>query len=262
MSYLITELNIYPVKSLGGISVSQANAMFAGFQYDRRWMLLDQDYKFITQREIPQLALFRPAFDDDSLMINYQDEQLKIGTDQSTSEKISTLVWDDLAETVMVGNEANDWFSDMLGRKVMMVKIQSEAGRMHHNKNRDINISVSLADGYPYLVVGSASLDLLNSKLIKQVPMNRFRPNIVLSTQIAHEEDTWANCKTGDVNFLNMKPCGRCNIVTIDQSSAVVNNESLNVLNSYRKSGNSVLFGTNMMCTNEGVIRVGDEFYT
>ena len=262
MSHIITELNIYPVKSLGGTSVPQAKALFAGFQYDRRWMLLDADHKFITQREIPQLALFRPALEDDCLKICFNADVLTVGIDESTSEQILTQVWDDRAETIIVSHEANDWFSSLLGRKVIMVKIQNEDGRTHHNKKRDIHLSVSLADGYPYLAVGSASLDLLNSKLKNPVPMSRFRPNIVLSTQLPHEEDTWGSCQAGDVHFLNMKPCGRCMIVTIDQDTAAINNETLKTLNVYRKSGNSVLFGTNMMCTNEGLVKVGDIFYT
>ncbi len=261
MSSLVSELIIYPVKSLGGISVSQSKALYAGFEHDRRWMLLDEHNTFITQREIPQLALFKPTIEDDDLVISYQNQALKVGKEQRTSDTIITKVWDDAAATVRVGKDADEWFSDLLRRKVKMVRIKSDHGRQHHNKNKDINISVSLADGYPFLVTGSASLDLLNSKLISPVPMNRFRPNIVLSTLDPHEEDSWDNCRVGEVNFLNMKPCGRCSIVTIDQNNATINNETLKILNTYRKSGNSVLFGTNMICTNEGVIRVGDEWF-
>jgi uncharacterized protein len=262
MSYKVKSLHIYPVKSLAGISVPHAKALFAGFEHDRRWMLLDENHKFITQREEPKLALFIPSLHPNSLEIQYQNELLTVGFDQRKADTISTQVWDDTAATVVVSDEANEWFSKMLGRKVILVKIHSEVGRVHHSINKNVDLPVSLADGYPYLVAGTASLDLLNSKLIEPVPMDRFRPNIVLETTNAHEEDNWAEGKLGNVNFQNMKPCGRCTVITIDQSNAKINNETLRILNTYRKSGNSVLFGTNMMCTNEGIVKVGDDFFT
>lgn len=259
MKLIVKELWTFPVKSMGGISMSQAKALKAGFEYDRRWMLLDHENKFITQRQVPELALFKTSIGDGQLTLTYRRESYHIGLEEHTSEKINTKVWDDDASTMTVSPMVDEWLSDALKMKVRLVKICNDQSRIHHNKNHDIHIPVSLADGYPYLVAGTASLDLLNSKLDAPIQMSRFRPNIVVDTTEAHEEDTWIECKAGTAEFLNMKPCGRCTMITIDQNTAHINNEPLKILNQYRKSQNSVLFGTNMMCTKEGLVTVGDE---
>jgi len=258
MTRVVSSLIIYPVKSLAGINTLQANAMQAGFEHDRRWMLLDENNVFMTQRDMPQMALFIPEINEDSLSVHFKNESISFDLKEMTGEIISTKVWDDNAETQIVSKLASEWFSDQLGRRIKLVKIKSEESRSHYNTLRHIDIPVSLADGYPYLLTGEESLNNLNSKLEKNVPMNRFRPNIVVTTTVAHEEDQWENIAIGEAGFKNMKPCGRCTMVTIDQSTGLSNNETLKVLNTYRKSGNSVLFGTNMMCTKEGKVTVGD----
>jgi len=258
MTPVISSLIIYPVKSLAGINTKQANAMKAGFEHDRRWMLLDENNKFLTQRDIPQMALFVPEIKENSISVHFKNESITFDLSVVTGEIISTKVWDDKAETQVVSNSTNEWFSDQLSRKIKLVKIKSELSRNHYNTLKDIDMPVSLADGYPYLVTGEESLNNLNKKLLDSVPMNRFRPNIVVKTTIPHEEDLWENISMGATVFKNMKPCGRCSIITIDQSTGISNNETLRVLNTYRKSGNSVLFGTNMMCLKEGVVTVGD----
>jgi uncharacterized protein YcbX len=259
MKLIVKELWIYPVKSMGGISMSEAKALRAGFEYDRRWMLLDHENKFITQRQVPELALFKTSISDGQLTLTYNNHSYHIRVDEHTSENINTNVWEDDASTMRVSPLVDEWLGDALKMKVRLVKICNEQSRIHHNKNHDIHLPVSLADGYPYLVAGTASLDLLNNKLDAPIQMSRFRPNIVVVTTEAHEEDIWKECKTGTAEFLNMKPCGRCTMITIDQNTAQINNEPLKILNQYRKSLNSVLFGTNMMCTKEGLVTVGDE---
>ena len=258
MSRIVSSLFIYPIKSLAGINIRQANALKAGFEHDRRWMLLDENNVFLTQRELPQMALFIPEIAENILSVRYKNEILAFDLNESTGDFIKTKVFDDVAETLMVSIAANEWFSDQLNRKIKLVKIKSEQSRNHFSTLKHIDIPVSLADGYPYLLAGEESLNYLNSKLEKMVPMNRFRPNIVVTTTVPHEEDQWENISIGEAMFNNIKPCGRCNIVTIDQSTGISNNETLKVLNTYRKSRNSVLFGTNMMCTKEGTVTIGD----
>lgn len=258
MNQVVSSLFVYPIKSLAGINVFQANALKAGFEHDRRWMLLDENNGFVTQRNLPQMALFIPEIRENFLSVHYNNENISFDLSETTGEIIITKVFDDAAETLMVSNRANEWFSDQLNRKIKLVKIKSEQSRNHYSTLKHIDIPVSLADGYPYLLAGEISLYNLNTKLEKSIPMNRFRPNIVVTTTVPHEEDFWENISIGNAIFKNMKPCGRCTIVTIDQATGIINNETLKVLNTYRKSGNSVLFGTNMMCTKEGLVSVGD----
>jgi len=258
MNQVVSSLFVYPIKSLAGISVFQAKALKAGFEHDRRWMLLDENNCFLTQRDLPQMALFIPEIRDFILSVHYNNENLSFDLSETTGEIIITKVFDDVAETFIVSNSANEWFSDQLNRKIKLVKLKSEQSRNHYSTLKNIDIPVSLADGYPYLLAGEISLNNLNTKLEKSVSMSRFRPNIVVTTTLPHEEDLWENISIGKAIFKNMKPCGRCTIVTIDQTTGIINNETLKVLNIYRKSGNSVLFGTNMMCTKEGLVSVGD----
>jgi len=261
MSYVVSDVIVYPIKSLAGIQTNQAKALKAGFEYDRRWMLLDKNNVFLTQRHLPQLALFIPEINSTNLSVRFNNESFSFALNETTEVMIQTKVFDDQAETLMVSKDANEWFSDQLKIEIKLVKLKSEQSRIHHSSVKLIDIPVSLADGYPYLLAGTESLNHLNTKLEKSVPMNRFRPNIVVTTTVPHEEDMWDKVSIGTAIFKNIKPCGRCMIVTIDQSTGISNKETLKILNTYRKSGNSVLFGTNLMCTKEGVVSVGDPIF-
>ena len=239
MMYTIKELVIYPIKGLAGISVEKANALPAGFEYDRRWMLIDEANKFVTQRTQPKMALFISEIKEGKLFVSYQDKSISFDLHETLNDEvIKTKVWDDDALVQLVSNDASAWFSEMLGQQVDLVRILDDNARIHHNSTKNIDIHVSLADGYPYLIAGTESLQYLNQKLSEPIEMNRFRPNIIVVTTEAHEEDTWNKIKIGSASFLNIKPCARCNVITINQ--------------------NSVLFGTNVMCTSDGIVSVGD----
>lgn len=259
MTHRVTDIIIYPIKGMAGISVEKAQAFAEGFQYDRRWMLIDQDLKFVTQRTKPIIALFETSLHNDQVGIRYRDQSFIFSSHDVIDEVIHTKVWDDHAITQAVSREADEWFSDLLDQKVKLVKLASQDSRKHHSSATNKSYPVNLADGYPYLVIGDESLRMLNEKLEVKVPMNRFRPNIVVTTSTAHEEDRWQAFKLGSTSFTNIKPCSRCTVVTIDQATAQVNNETLRVLNTYRKENNSVLFGTNVVCKVPGVVAVGDK---
>ncbi|MFZ1750410.1 MAG: MOSC N-terminal beta barrel domain-containing protein [Saprospiraceae bacterium] len=257
--HTITDIIIYPIKGLGGIRLPEAFAMKAGFQHDRRWMLIDGHGQFVTQRTLPQMALFLPKMTENILNITYGDQKFSFDMDERSHQVISTRVWDDAATTMKVSEAADQWFSDMLRQKITLVRIKDEMSRMHHNKTQNIHLPVSLADGYPYLLIGEESLRHLNTRVQTPLAMDRFRPNIVVTSTVPHEEDAWTSMTINGTKFLNMKPCGRCNVITIDQATAEINNEPLRILNQYRKVGNSVLFGTNLMCAEEGIVSIGDK---
>lgn len=258
MIHQITDIIIYPIKGLAGIHMDRALALEAGFDLDRRWMLVDEEGRFITQRTKPELALFKQNIFKDTLTISFYKASFSFEIKSVSADLLRTKVWDDLADTVVVSKEADEWFSDQLSLKVRLVKIASECSRYHHSKTTDKEYPVSLADGYPYLLVGSSSLELLNENLTHKVSMDRFRPNIVVTTSAAHEEDDWQQFSISSAAFANIKPCGRCNVITIDQSNAKIDTEPLKALNNYRKKDNSVLFGTNLVCIHPGTLKVGD----
>lgn len=258
MKYVVEELYIYPIKSLAGIPVQSAKAEEMGFEYDRRWMLVDEENQFITQRKYPNLSQFYPKINEGKIEISHQDTTHDFFIHENLKDPIFSQVWDDLTKVFEVNTATSKWFSEMLGFKCKLVKIENIGDRKHSSTKLNKTLNVSLADGYPYLLIGSESLSFLNQKLEEKITIKRFRPNIVISSSVAHEEDSFSNFEIGTVKFKNAKPCGRCIMVNNDPENGVVKKEPLKTLNIYRKVGNSILFGTNVMCLNEGEVSVGD----
>ena len=257
-TYFVKELYIYPVKSLAGIMIQSGRVEEMGFENDRRWMLIDDENQFITQRKHPNLSQFYPEIKEGKIEITYLNKKHGFFIDESLDKPILSKVWDDASKVVEVNKATSKWFSDCLGFACKLVKILEMGDRKHRSNRLNQTLNVSLADGYPYLLIGSESLDFLNEKLEEKITIKRFRPNIVIQSQLAHEEDFWAVFQIGSVKFKNAKPCGRCVMVNHNPMTGVMQKEPLKTLSSYRKEGNSVLFGTNIVCLNEGIIAVGD----
>jgi uncharacterized protein YcbX len=256
--HIVKEIYIYPIKSLAGISCQSALAEEMGFENDRRWMLIDAENQFLTQREHPILSQFYPQISDGKISITFQDQKHEFSTDEYLHKPIEVLVWDDKSEVVEVNTVTSKWFSERLGFECKLVKIIKIGGRKHESLRLKETFNVSLADGYPYLLVGTKSLDFLNEKLEDKVTVLRFRPNIVISSQNAHEEDDFDSFTIGEVQFKNVKLCGRCIMINNDPQKGIIKKEPLKTLSTYRKVENSVLFGTNIVSLNSGIISVGD----
>lgn len=258
MNYVVKELYIYPIKSLAGIRVENAKAEEMGFENDRRWMLIDEENQFITQRKYPNLSQFYPKINEGKIAILHKNATHDFFIDETVDEPILSTVWDDETKVFEVNKATSKWFSETLGFICKLVKIINKGDRKHNSSKLDITLNVSLADGYPYLLIGSESLNFLNEKLEEKITIARFRPNIVISSKLPHEEDSFDTFQIRNVKFKNAKPCGRCIMVNNDPKNGIVKKEPLNTLRTYRKEDNSILFGTNIMCLNEGEIRVGD----
>jgi len=258
MNYVVKELYIYPIKSLAGIRVENAKAEEMGFENDRRWMLIDEENQFITQRKYPNLSQFYPKINEGKIVILHQNTTHEFFINETVDEPILSTVWDDETKVFEVNKATSKWFSEVLGFECKLVKIINNGDRKHNSTKLDITLNVSLADGYPYLLIGSESLNFLNEKLEEKITIARFRPNIVISSKLPHEEDSFDTFQIRNVKFKNAKPCGRCIMINNDPKNGIVKKENLNTLSTYRKVDNSILFGTNVMCLNEGEIRVGD----
>ena len=256
----VKEIIIYPIKSLGGISVETAQAHSLGFHNDRRIMLIDQDGTFITQRMFPQLALIKPSISNQEIALQYKTQNIciNINSDLSADSKQVT-VWDATMNAATFRPEINNWFSEILNKEVKLAYYSDSTKRTKHFDKDPGSTGVSFADGYPYLMLGTASMDLLNSKLENDLDINRFRANIIIESKEAHIEDDFNKIKIGEAAFLNIKPCKRCVMTTIDQSTAEKSVEPLKTLNTYRKFDKHIYFGTNLMGINQGTISVGDE---
>lgn len=258
MNHVVKELYIYPIKSLAGIPVQSAKAEEMGFENDRRWMLIDDENQLITQREHPNLSQFYPKIIGKKIEISHRDATHEFSIHENLKMPIFSKVWDDESKVVEVNKATSKWFSEALGFTCKLVKILDKGDRKHNSAKLDKILNVSLADGYPYLLIGSESLEFLNEKLEEKITIQRFRPNIVIESDIAHEEDFFDAFQIGNVKFQNAKPCGRCVMVNNNPKTGIVLKEPLKTLSTYRTSNNNVFFGTNIFCLNEGTIAVGD----
>ena len=258
--FTISELFIYPIKSLGGITVPEATITDRGFKHDRRWMLVDEQNKFLTQREFAAMALLQVSLTYDGLHVHHKikGSTINIAAEPQTNEMANAVIWDDICEVQFVSEIADEWFSDMLSTKCRLVYMPEATKRKVEQPYAQHDEITSLSDGYPTLIIGQSSLDDLNSRLSEPLPINRFRPNIVFSGGIAFEEDNMKHFTVGDINFYGVKLCGRCPIPTINQDNAVQSKEPLKTLASYRTRNNKVCFGQNLLHNGEGYIHVGD----
>jgi len=257
----IQDLYIYPVKSLGGIRIGQGKALQKGFEFDRRLMLVDENGVVITQRDENSLALLSTEVFSNAVRITNRltEESIQIPVNAAIKEPIQVNVWDDIVQSLHLNDEIDEWFSNYLKKTVQLVYQPENFQRPLDSKYAFNDEQVSFADAFPYLLISQASLDELNSRLNKSVPMNRFRPNLVISGTTPFEEDTWNEIQIGDVRFKVAKPCARCVLTTVDQETGIKGNEPLNTLAKYRTVDNKVMFGQNLIALNEGIITVGDK---
>lgn len=259
--YKLTNIFIYPIKGCAGISLDSAEILDRGIRYDRRWMLVDSEGKFISQRTHPKLALIETAISDDWLFVSFEDETHQIPLNASYSAHRQVTVWDDTLKAYAADSTDNDWFSRQLGIPVTLVAMQEDSKRLVDPRYAvSGQEEVSFADGYPYLIIGEPSLEMLNRKVGGETLLiDRFRPNLVFEGGTAHDEDRWRSFVIGEVGFYGVKPCARCQVTTINQQTGESGKEPLISLSRYRKQGNKVLFGQNCLSRAGGVIRVGDQ---
>ena len=258
----VSHLYVYPIKSLGGIELTSARLTDRGFEHDRRWMLVDEENRFMTQRVYPQMALLRTAIHANELTVyekGNETDKISLNLYPAGNEMIKVQVWDDVCDAMQISDAINQWFSQKLNRVCKLVYMPDATKRKvnaEYALNDDIN---GFSDAFPVLMIGQASLDDLNSRLEKPVPMNRFRPNIVFTGGEAFEEDTMKHFQISGTDFYAVKPCARCVTTTTDQETGITAKEPQKTLAAYRAANNNVYFGQNILYKKEGVIKVGDE---
>lgn len=258
MKYCISEIYIYPIKSLGGIKLIESNIEPRGLQYDRRWMLCNEHNHFITQREFKELALFKLNKEVDSFTVNYKENGFQIPF-EITGETETVKVWDDECKAIEY-SLGSAWFSKMLNFTCKLFYMPNQSERKVSEKYAHNNEITSFSDGFPILIIGQESLNFLNTKLPKPIGMDRFRPNIVFTGGKPFDEDRFKNFSIGKNLLKGVKPCSRCVITTIDQNTTKTSSEPLKTLATFRSIDNNVLFGQNLIATKiEHEIKIGDE---
>lgn len=239
-----------------------------GFALDRKWMLVDENGKFLSQREIPEMAFLRVQLKNEgcevfSLHQVDRDERLFLHPEHFSTNKVRATVWSDQCVVNHVSEEANAFFSSRLKRNVRLVFMPEDVKRLVDSKfNRGQDIT-SFSDGFPYLMIGSASLVELNRRLKKngyteELGWDRFRPNIVVHTEDPFEEDQWKFFEVNGIRFDVVKPCARCVIITTNQQTAERHREPLQTLAQFRAKDNKVMFGQNcLVSTDTGSMESG-----
>lgn len=262
----LSEINVYPIKSLGGISLKSSIVQDRGLQFDRRWMLIDGKNRFLTQRDFPQMAILGVEIMKSSLAVLSGNKTLEIPVRPDTDETASVKIWSSRCRAQIYGEKVNRWFSDVLQADCKLVLMPEETRRkVNYFYAVHKEDTVSFADGYPFILIGENSLTDLNSRLDAPVPMNRFRPNFVVSGSDAFAEDSWKQIRIGECVFHVVKPCARCVITTIEQSSGEKRGvEPLRTLATYRIPKRSlkkkILFGQNLIVETVGeTVSVGDK---
>ena len=258
----VSGLYIYPVKSLGGIKIDAAELTDRGFKHDRRWMLVDNDNRFLTQREHSQMALIGTSITEDGIYVfqkSSPSQHVLIPFSYSSGKKIIVNIWDDFCDAVAVSDELNEWFSDALSISCKLVHMPDDSLRKVDERFAVTKNEVtSFSDAYPILIISQESLNDLNSRLPHELPMNRFRPNIVVEGCEPYEEDTMQHFSINGIDFYGVKLCARCVMPTINQDTAEKSKEPTRTLYSYRRREHNVYFGQNVLYHNTGVIKVGD----
>ncbi len=261
----LSEIWIYPIKSITGIQLREANVLQRGFEFDRRWMIVDNNNTFLSQRTYPELALLELTISDSSLQISKRsnpEDKIKTPLFPALLQEIEVTIWNDKVFAWTVDPATDAWLSEFLNQSVKLVYMGDKAERQIDLKYSDEGENVSFADGYPYLLISESSLADLNERLKEPVSMRRFRPNLIVSGAAAFEEDTWSKIQIGELTFRVVKPCARCVLITVDPQTAEKGAEPLKTLSTYRFENNKVLFGQNLIADEPGILKQGDVIVT
>ena len=255
----LSNLTYYPIKACRGFDVAESQVERMGLANDRRMMVVTPSGKFLTQREYPRLALVTPTVKNGMVTLSAPNfDSLQFGI-QSTGTPTPVEVWKSKdVSAIDQGEESAQWLSDWLGVSVRLVHV-ADGFKRKLNPEYAVHADdhTGFADGYPILIISEESLQDLNSKLDSAVPMNRFRPNIVVKGCEPFAEETWKRIRIGGVEMALVKPCARCVVTTIDKDTLAKSKEPLKTLSSYRMQELGAIFGVNIIPLNEGVVKVG-----
>jgi uncharacterized protein len=261
----VSQLYIYPVKSLAGIALKTSKITDRGLAYDRRWMLVDDNNKFLTLREYPKMALLVTELSDSHLIIKEKERPenyIRIPFELENINIEQVTIWNATVDAIDTGKEIADWFSSVLGGKCKLFFMPEQSLRPvdttsgYHPEGK----FTSFADAYPFLLLGEASMADLNKKSESPLSILRFRPNIVFSGGEPYLEDSIKNFEINGVSFTGLENCARCGIPNVNPENGVLDtqNQPLKILAKYRNVNKNIIFGRNVVHTGLGQISVGD----
>jgi uncharacterized protein YcbX len=259
MPVTLTGISIYPIKSTGGIRLQHARVEERGLESDRRCMIVDAAHVCMTQRVFPRMALITFRTRSPFLQTTAPGmPDLTLTLPEPHIAPVQARIWDDTVDALPFPAEVDNWFTTFLQTPCRLVYMPDSSRRIADPDYAPGEHMVSFADAFPFLLTSEESLALLNSKLADPIPMNRFRPNLVVAGCEPHAEDSWQHIRIGGVEFLLVKQCACCVITTVDQQTGVRGKEPLATLATYRQQSGKMLFGQHMINKTTGIVRIGD----
>lgn len=256
----LSDIYIYPVKSLTGIRVEQWPVTAKGLLYDRHWMLVDDQQQFLSQRRLPRMTLLSTALTETHLTISAPGmDDLCFALQAQSGEVLTVQIWQDECQAQVVSDQADRWFTEFLQVPCRLV-FQAETDiRPVDPTYANPSDQTSFSDGFPFLIIAERSLADLNSRLPSPIGMARFRPNLVIAHCAAFAEDTWRDIRINNIQFRLPKPCSRCPVPTVDPITAEYGKEPLSTLSHFRKWQSKVYFGQNALHDRSGTLHCGAE---
>jgi hypothetical protein len=257
----LTSISIYPIKGTRAIALQEAEVRTRGLVSDRRWLVVDESGRFITQRTHPRIGLVSSTVrDNGDLLVTAPDMEPMPVAARGSDQRVTVTVWDDTVQAARVSAAADRWFSQFLETNCRLVYMDQIALRPVAPQYGQAGDEVSFADAVPVLLANDASLIDLNERLAQPLPMTRFRPNITVDGERPWEEDNWKRLCVGSVEFEVTHRCARCVVTTIDQDTLekAGDGEPLKTLATFRRDSDGVYFGQNLVPRGRGIIRVGD----
>ena len=259
VQFILSGIFVYPVKSLSGITANSWTVTEKGFQHDRKWMIIDNDRQFLSQRKLPKMALIKTALTDKNLVLSALGmENLSLPLEPADGSIINSTIWHDQCDARSVSTYADQWLSEFLKLNCRLVYQPDPIIRPVDPTYAKPTDKVAFSDGFPFLIISENSLAALNHEMQLNLPMIRFRPNLVISGCSSYAEDSWRKISIGTIDFRLPKPCSRCSVPTIDPETAQAGKEPLIALNHTRKWQNKVYFGQNALHDQCGLLTVGD----
>ena len=256
----LSDIYVYPVKSLAGIKVSKWSVNSKGLLHDRKWMLIDSNNQFLSQRKIPKMVLIKTQLTDSELILSTStDSSISLPIDPVAGKAYNTSIWNDVCVAKSTSDIANQWLSDFLGVQCQIVYQPDDVVRAVDPKYAKTTDQVNFSDGFPFLIASEGSMRALNKAMNLDLSIERFRPNLVISQCQPYAEDSWREISINNIDFRLPKPCSRCAIPTIDLSNATISNEPLRTLNRLRKWNKQVYFGQNALHDHSGELFIGNK---
>jgi uncharacterized protein YcbX len=258
---VVAELHVFPVKGLAGHAQPSALVEPWGLQHDRRWLVVDRNGRFQTQRVAPRMAVIESSVTAEGIRLSHPDHgAIDIAVPGADAARMMVTVWRNSFPAALASEAASDWIGAVLGQDFRLVHMHDTAARPISRTYALRDETVSFADGYPVLLTSLGSLADLNARLARPVPISRFRGNIVVEGAEGWAEDGWRVIRIGGAVFRVVKPCDRCIVTTIDQATGLRpdRTEPLRTLGVFRHDENGIMFGQNLIPSELGRIAVGD----